>query len=89
MSNLTAQQQYEDNKYKKIQTCFGNKEKLYIVYDERSKMMPTNGCTCLLATQDIHEAFKFAKENNGVVFSYLTKGNTYINESENQISQVP
>ena len=59
---------------------------LYLIFDERARLMPNEQCVCLLATDDKNEAFKFAKENNGVIFSYLTQGEKILNQTEEQLN---
>jgi hypothetical protein len=59
---------------------------LYLIFDERARLMPNEQCVCLLATDNEKEALNFAKENSGVVFKYLTQGDKIINETEEQLN---
>lgn len=59
---------------------------LYLIFDERARLMPNEQCVCLLATDNKMEALKFAKENNGVIFGYLTQGDKILNDTEEQLN---
>ena len=59
---------------------------LYLIFDERARLMPNEQCVCLLATDNKMEALKFAKENNGVIFGYLTQGEKILIETEEQLN---
>jgi uncharacterized protein (DUF924 family) len=59
---------------------------LYLIFDERARLMPNEQCVCLLATDNKKEALNFAKENRGVVFQYLTQGDKIINNTEEQLN---
>ena len=42
-------------------------KKIYIIYDERARVLDLYDCTVLLTTQDKPEALNYAYKNNGVV----------------------
>ena len=48
-------------------------EKMYIVYDQRARVMELDECIVMLATKNKKEAIDYAKENNGVVGYYDVK----------------
>ena len=59
---------------------------IYLIFDERARLMPNEQCVCLLATDNKMNAFSFARENNGVIFRYVTQGEKIQNETEKQLN---
>ena len=62
------------------------KHNLYLIFDERARLMPNESCVCLLATDNKMEAFEFARENNGVIFGYVTQKDRIQQETEEQLN---